>query len=42
MGIFSSFKQANQVIEQARRDVAKPRPKDEVAQRRNQKNQGKK
>lgn len=39
MGIFKSIKQANAVIEQARRDVAKPK-QDELAARRNANNQG--
>jgi hypothetical protein len=42
MGIFGSFKKANQTIEDARRDVKKSRGKDEVAAKRDQKNQGKK
>ncbi|HEY9367019.1 hypothetical protein [Streptomyces sp.] len=39
MGVFDSFKRANEVIEQARRDVAKPQ-RDDLAARRQQKNQG--
>lgn len=44
MGIFGSFKRANQVIADAKKDVAKTkRPaKDEVAQKRQQKQGGKK
>lgn len=40
MGIFGSFKRANQVIADAKKDVKRPR-KDEIAQQRD-KNQGKK
>ena len=42
MGIFKAFQKANQTIDDARRDVKKPRGKDEVAVKRDQKNQGKK
>lgn len=43
MGIFGSFKQANKVIEQSRRDVAKGRKQqDQLAAKRQQKNGGKK
>lgn len=41
MGIFGSFKQANKVIADAKKDVQRPR-KDEVAAKRQQKQQGKK
>lgn len=42
MGIFGSFRKANEVIEQSRRDVAKSKgkSKDEVAAKRDQKNRG--
>lgn len=39
MGIFGSFKKANQVIEQSKKDVARGK-QDELAKRRGQKNQG--
>ena len=44
MGIFGSFSKANKVIEDAKKDVAKgrkSRPRDQVGDKRNQKNQGK-
>lgn len=44
MGIFGSFKQANKVINDAKKDIdrgRRNRPKDEVAQKRQQKNGGK-
>lgn len=42
MGIFKAFSKANEVIEQSRREVAKGKKstKDEVAAKRQQKNQG--
>lgn len=41
MGIFGSFKKANEVIEQSRREVAKNKGKqDQLAAKRQQKNQG--
>jgi hypothetical protein len=45
VGIFGSFKQAGKVINDAKRDVEKgrkQRPRDEVADRRQQRNGGKK
>lgn len=43
MGIFGSFKRANEVIEQSRREVAKgKKQKDQLAAKRQQKNGGKK
>lgn len=41
MGIFNAFKKASQTIEDAKRDV-KPKGKDEVAEKRDQKRGGKK
>ena len=41
MGIFGSFKRANQVIADAKKDVKRPK-KDEVAAQRNKKNGSKK
>jgi len=41
MGIFGSFKRANEVIEQSRRDVAKGKKNDEVAKQRAKKQGGK-
>lgn len=38
MGVFGSFKQAKQVVKDAKKDVR--RPKDEVAAKRQQKQQG--
>ena len=40
MGIFGSFKKANQTIDDARRDVKKPKGKDEVAAKGDQKKSG--
>lgn len=40
MGIFGSFSKANKVINDAKKDVKRPK-KDEVAAKRQQKNQGK-
>lgn len=43
MGIFGSFSKANKVINDAKKDIdrgRKNRPKDEVAQKRQQKNSG--
>ena len=40
MGIRKAFQKASKVVEDSRREVAKSKPKDEVAQKRNQKNAG--
>jgi len=40
MGIFKAFQKANQTIDDARRDVKKPKGKDEVAAKRAQKKSG--
>jgi hypothetical protein len=41
MGLLRSFKRANEVIEQSKRDIAKGRKaKDELAAKRDQKNGG--
>lgn len=40
MGIFGSFSKASKVINDAKKDVKRPK-KDEVAAKRQQKNQGK-
>lgn len=42
MGIFGSFKRANQVLADAKKDVKKKPAKDEVAARRNKKQGGEK